>query len=492
MQEKKSLHWLKRHSLEIKDLKFGRSLIEQEDEYSVVINLPDGKQRWVIRDFNSFGLSFKIPDISYDYKRLEKFLRNLQIFQGHKHITTIHAASTNFIKPYQDKYLLVDIQFFPNSSQAQIDSDYQRVELHDEWQPCIHFLHPFLYDRPVKGKVIKVNKKGMLVSLHLQHNDIFPNVEIKKLKLNIPSVGDLTCSVAVHDIFWISNFPTQLFLNLKFLKTEKLAVEMFGQLLVLHGKQIDNSVNIMKLIKDAELFPKNIKKHLHFSYLNSDEDYVQVLELRHLAYRHSGKIPKGTPVSSMTDRYDDRSRIIVCKHHGKVIGSVRMTFCEHPREQFELEESIQLPDKFLKERNDIGEISRMCIHPEYQRTDLVVGLIERSFMYVIKTGKKYIITSCDKKMLRFYKMLGFSRSGITFDLKTLHGVPHEFIYVKTKKGLTGLGMHPSVFFKVIYNIVNFNMQGRSKNVRLSLFYKLFYKVNACVGRVLYWLYGRKK
>ena len=482
MQEKKSLHWLHRHNVEVRTRKLGRSTLEQEEEFYVLVPLPEGPKKGQILGFN---------------RKLEKCLRNIKIYQGKTHITTIPAASTNFIKPYKEKELLVDIHFFPNSTRNQIDSDYERVELTDAWQPIVSFKHPFLYDRNITGKIIKVSKKGMLVSLHLKNNDLFPNIEIQHLKLHIPSVGDLTCAVNIHDVFWISNYPTQVFINLKFLRTERVAVEMFGQMLILHGKQVDESVNIMELIRKADLFPKHIKKHLQFDYLITEEDYLKVLELRQLAYTSTGKIPKETQLASTADRYDDYSRIIICRHKGKIRGpaeigiiQLRVTFCDTKDQKFELEESIKLPLQF-QSRQELAEISRMCIHPDFQRTDLVVGLIERAFMYTLKTGKKYIITSCDNKMLRFYKMLGFTSSGITFELKTLNDVPHEFIYVKTKKGLTGIGMHPTVFFMVLSNIVKFNM-GRSKNVRLTFYNLLWVRFNAWIGRMMYRFFGRRK
>jgi predicted GNAT family N-acyltransferase len=495
MNGKKKMEWVAESPIRIlqkRIFKLERYVVTPEDEFRVEIRSPEGIQVWPVMDFNAFGLSFIIPHQNIDLRLLQSFLTFIVISQGQRKITTIPLAEITQVS-FRGHELVVDIEFKTVHTVEKIpfDAELSGIGVQDDWQPYVVFEHPFLFEKHVEGKVVQVHNNGMRVSVQRQHSTLLPQTYLPKVNVQIPGVGDVDISAEVSDIQWSAVYPNHVFLDLKFLSTKRLVLEMFGELLVLHGQAVDKTVNLMKLMKDAGLYPKNIKKHMQYVYLSTKEEFQEVLQLRKLAYGSKGKVPVDVPVESMRDVYDDQSVIILCKHHHRVVGSIRVTYCKQPQDRFELEESITLPKEF-QNRYDQAEISRMCIHPEYQRTDLVVGLMERAFMHSLRSNRKNIITSCDLKMIRFYKILGFAQTGIQFELKTLHGVPHRFIYLKTRKGMTGLGIHPAAYYQVLARFFRYNLDNKFTWMNPGILARFWIYLNGALGVIFLALFGRKK
>ncbi len=468
-----------------------RYLLENEDEVYLVLEGPKGRQECTVRDFNCFGLSFVLPEQFVEIKHLGKFLKNIHIFHGKTLITTLSEAHLTSVSKYRRYKLLIDIEFSVAKSTDPYMNLWQYFDIVDDWQPSISFNHPFLYERQIRGKVLKLSKHGLLVAISTQNNDLLPHAVIPNLNLHIEGIGEIACSVEVESIEYLTHYYDQIFLYLKFVKIERIAFELFGQLLLVHGVSHHPSFKLIDIIKKAGLYPRDIKKHLSFTYLKSKEDYLEVLKLRLKAYMRAGKVEDDSSYLSMSDIYDDNSKIIVCKHHGRVIGSIRVTFCNESEDRFELEESITLPGKFA-DRSRCVEMSRLCVDDHYWGTDIVIGLIERAYIYSLKTGRKYLITSCVQSMWRFYKRMAFRNTKITFELKTLQGTPHKFIYIPLRSGMAGLGMHPAVFFMFFHKIVQFNLRAKSQMMHVGLFHRFWMFCNAQVGKGMLYLMNRFK
>src|SRR4029453_1790093 len=86
--------------------------------------------------------------------------------------------------------------------------------------------------------------------------------------------------------------------------------------------------SVLKSLRADGALPKTVSDSLEFAFVRSSAEYREVLELRRAAYAAEGKIPPGTSADDMSNIFDSRSRIVVCKLRGRIVASARLTFHE--------------------------------------------------------------------------------------------------------------------------------------------------------------------
>jgi len=142
----------------------------------------------------------------------------------------------------------------------------------------------------------------------------------------------------------------------------------------------------------------------------------------------------------MQDRFDKNSVIVWARSGSRIVGSVRVTYCEEADDRFELDDSGVVPT-YLPRRDTI-EVSRLCVSDEFEGSNLVLGLIERAVEIGLNRQVKWVITSATDEKVRYYKNIGFATPGISFDLATLHGVPHHLLILDVASVTHAHKMHP--------------------------------------------------
>ena len=134
-----------------------------------------------------------------------------------------------------------------------------------------------------------------------------------------------------------------------------------------------------------------------------------MIQLRTKAYANEGKFEAGQ--GAMVDEYDNRSIIVIAKHHGKIVASLRLIISSKDQ-RLEHEHSLVLPSNFPCRSNTI-EITRVCTHPDYRHGDLLEGLFRTSFI-AMTHGRFWILGSSTDELLPIYEKMGFRKSKIRF------------------------------------------------------------------------------
>lgn len=267
--------------------------------------------------------------------------------------------------------------------------------------------HPFLYDQTSLIKVRRIARKRFLIENYDQSLAIFPSMEIV-FSLNLFS-GNEPIHAKVEAVQPIAG-GISFIANIDFLSenTEKAIVRYFLRLIDI------GPFSLRKLGFNTA----NIKNIMTYRFVKSQQEYVEVLKLRKLAYSAVKKLKKEAELSDVSHWYDPNSRIITAWHHNRLIGSANVFFANGEDIPFELQRHIK-PEEFKKLPNarDMIEVVGLCMHHDYRKSDILMGIFERIFHVLITTNKSYIVAATDPYLWKVYEPLGFEKTGIKYTLR---------------------------------------------------------------------------
>ncbi len=224
----------------------------------------------------------------------------------------------------------------------------------------------------------------------------------------------------------------------------RLLIEVPGEVLskrlerdIINHLILDPGLNMEK-IRNAGFKIRNIASGFRFRFVRTQEEYEQVLKLRFAAYEAAGKLPEGATLHTVIAPLDRISRILIALHGDNVVASVAMSFPE-------TEDVILDTEKPLKggyqgkvpQKTEMIEIARLCTAPEYRGGDLLLRMFEHIYRIFATSGRRYLISSTDKKLWPIYKNLGFKKVGLSYPHPYLAGMIHEVILIDLTVPVTG-------------------------------------------------------
>ncbi|MGO8998475.1 MAG: GNAT family N-acyltransferase [Polyangiaceae bacterium] len=187
-------------------------------------------------------------------------------------------------------------------------------------------------------------------------------------------------------------------------------------------------------------------------YVENDEDMQQVLALRLAAYHSKNKFAFAKSAADMLDPYDAYSRQIVCRVGSRIVGAVRLVYvdCDRTRSE-ELALGAPLPDWLFDV--PFGEISRLCTHPEFRGSDVLITLLQHLGRVAAMSGLPWLLGSCDDQC-PLYEKLGFKKMpGVRYDAYGRAGI--DVVAVELKDFFDGRGMGALVWGHVHAPVVDF-------------------------------------
>jgi len=258
-------------------------------------------------------------------------------------------------------------------------------------------------------------------------------------------VGDISLSVTITRIGITSERGKDfLVVGTEFSNLTVGAKNIIGQYLL----QFTNAENLTDL-RSAGFLPMSIAKGTDFFFLKSEEDYEEVLRLRKLAHLHSGTVDPELSRLDMGDRFDLNSRIVVGKHKGKIIASIRVHFnvLEEPMEH---EQHIDWPAN-LPRRDQIVELSRACTHPDFRSNDLLASLLRFMSTTCLQPQRPWILISTIEDLKDFYVKVGLPDTGISYTHPQFRGTQYMLLG-NAYDMLLGRSSHP-IYWNVVWRDV---------------------------------------
>jgi hypothetical protein len=242
--------------------------------------------------------------------------------------------------------------------------------------------------------VCSLRNKFLIAGMRLRLTAVFPMGSVISIQVEISRIG--ITSIGGRD---------RLVVGTKFVELSSFARQAIGQYLVQFS-----DVESLEDLRLAGLAPKSLSLGVDFYNLKSEDDYVEVLELRKLAHTLDGNLKSSITAAEMGDIDDARARIVVGKYHGKIVSTARIRYNELD-EPLEHESHVAWP-KELPRRDQIIEVSRVATHPAFRRNNLLAALFRFTCHNIIQPERPWLVMSCLDQMVPYYQKIGFRKTGL--------------------------------------------------------------------------------
>lgn len=306
-------------------------------------------------------------------------------------------------------------------------------------------VHPFLYDHRSLIKVTAISRKLFVARCFDRSFVVFPEMTInfdlstffatepvtgRVMRVWDDQQGGVEFSIRIDDL------PRS---------TEKGIVQYVLQFL---------DWEPLKL-KQVGFLTEDVKSVVNFRYSRTPEDYEAVRRLRLAAYSAVGKIDRGADISAVTYDYDQFSRILTAWHHDRLVASVTVLFADGDKNKFEIQKLIPAEDfQKLGLPATMVEVAGLCIHHDYRKSDILLGLFERLFHVLVTSGRLKIIAGTDKHLWKIYRDIGFRKTGIKYRIPKYGDLEHDVIEVHRRVGSYGLGLDPVRWDRVWHSVAD--------------------------------------
>lgn len=180
----------------------------------------------------------------------------------------------------------------------------------------------------------------------------------------------------------------------------------------------------LEILKQQGLKLKSIRNLVDYGFVENKTDMAEVAELRRMTY---GKTDKVNAQTKFTDAFDEKSKILIVRHHQRIIASVRIFYPTSKNEPLEHQQyDIDFPSNFPT-NTEIAEMMRLCTHEAYRKSDLLLGILEFAAIDILQENRKYVLGCAEKKLLPLYLKLGFRNTRITYPNSSLNNMLHHVI-----------------------------------------------------------------
>ncbi|HET6439431.1 MAG TPA: GNAT family N-acyltransferase [Anaeromyxobacter sp.] len=284
-------------------------------------------------------------------------------------------------------------------------------------------------------RVLDISWGGMQLETSLRNKFIVPGMELKTT-CTFPTLGQVCLELRVVHVRVVTRGQKQvLSVGVRYSSGGAEAVGAMGQYLL----QFGSGITVQDLCAQGFRIPSS-SRALDFCSIRTPEEYREVLRLRRLAYVHARKLGEETKDLDTGDSFDARSRILVAKHRGRVVGSIRLMFPESEGDRLNHEQFLELP-RGLPPRREMVELFKACTHPGYRGSDLFYVLIRQAALIILQAGRRYALMSATDALAPVYARFGFRRVGTAYQHPTMR-LRHHLMMVDVPRVAAGVGINP--------------------------------------------------
>lgn len=303
--------------------------------------------------------------------------------------------------------------------------------------PIISSSDPLDPNRIIYFKVLNASRTGMLLCTSLSNKHLFPGMEMKGAVLDIPGMGKSDV-----DLFVENSRPSDDRQTVLYGVSIKGTAHNFHVLMTKYlsnlGQAEEGQDRIELLAKENSLH-KNLRRHLTIREISSEREYEAVLKLRLLGYSRAGKIRDGLSWKDMGEGLDTEGLIL-----GAYLGGQLIASCE-----FRLAKThgLRLAEKFnLKNFNismqNLAEINKLVVHPNAQRSDVVLGIFQRIHAIGMLNGQPDGLVVAEDKLIPLYMRLGFQSLGVSYQHPVKEDTKLTLMLIRGNTYATSEGMNP--------------------------------------------------
>ncbi len=314
--------------------------------------------------------------------------------------------------------------------------------------------NPAKFNDYIFFRVEDISATGMRIVTSMRNKLLMRGQRLEST-LSVPCVGAIQCNFEVKRIDFSTHAERDyIVLGVEFLRRDNLLLKVLAEYLLQFGE----GVTAQSLVNDG--FPlNNAFRRFDFSYVKTEKEYDEVLELRYRSYQAAGKLAENASPKSMSDEFDARSRILIVKHNDKVVGSVRVIFHEDS-DRLSYGRYFDVPPEGLPPKSEYAEASRLCTDPTYRGAEIAYHLVEHMVLTTVQSGRKYIVSGAAGSLLDLWSKCGFKRLGINYRSLDFGGMPHELILMNTHEVALGKGIDLRLWNRVFGRLVVYMLENR--------------------------------
>jgi predicted GNAT family N-acyltransferase len=284
-------------------------------------------------------------------------------------------------------------------------------------------------------RVVDVSWDGMQLETSLRNKFLVPGVELRTT-CTFPTQGQLHLDLrVVHARVVERGSKKVLAVGVTYAPRGAGGREVIGRYLL----QFAAGATVQEL--RAHGFPlRSSSQAIDFGSLQTDEEYGEVLRLRRLAYVHARKVSADAKDVDMADAFDARSRILVAKHRGQVVGTARLMFPESEADRLNHEDFLELPPG-VPPRTELVEVFKTCTHPGYRGSDLFYALLQHVALVIVQSGRRYALMSATDSLAPIYRRFGFRHTGAAYEHPGMR-MRHHLMLLDVARVIEGVGVSP--------------------------------------------------
>jgi len=359
-------------------------------------------------------------------------------------------------------------------SPAEEARDGQERRQEDRWPSSSQFDPTAVAQNPAKFndylyfKVADISVSGLQLVSSLRNKFLIPGMTLS-LQISLPMVGQISLPVKIARVGCaIENGKDHLAVGTTFINISQAAKATIGQYLLQFGTEVD-----IEELRSHEFYPSSFASAIDFGFLRTDEEYKEVLNLRYRAYGNAGKLSVDATLDDMADIFDTRSRIIIGRHQGKIVASVRITFAELGQ-KFEIENDAEWSAEFPP-REETVEVSKLCTDPEYRGSDLLISIFRQIVLTSLQAGRVWAIIGTTQDMLGLYEKVGLQKTQTRYLHKQFRNIEHVVAQGHLPSFIKGEGvsaLHWNVIWKGLSEYLHDNQtihMDRWSYVRLAIY-----------------------
>lgn len=336
---------------------------------------------------------------------------------------------------------LVGVRLHKKQNESVVDHNRRsatRWVCSSQFHPVAVAPNPVEFNDFVYITVRDISASGIRALTSLRNKFIVPGMHLE-WQMSFPLTGHTLVKTRVARASLTShNGKDYLELGMEMEELGKSQKEVIGQYLV----QFSDADSLEEIRKQG-FSPVSLTKGIDYSYIKSEEDFREVLNLRLISNRVANKVPEKYSPEDMSDIYDSRSRIIVGRYKSKIVGTVRLTLVESDQ-SLEAESFIQLPD-FFPRRDQIVECSRAATDPNYRRGDLWYSLIQHVVVTALQAKRHFAVASTTSELLPMYAAIGFRDADLTYIHPLYPDKTQHLLYASIPDALAGKNVSAAVW-----------------------------------------------
>ena len=311
----------------------------------------------------------------------------------------------------------------------------------DAFRPTGIASNPARFNDFVLFQVLDISRQGMRLLTSLRNNFLVRGMHLDAI-ISFPMVAQIAARIRVQNVSFVTrNEKDYLSIGVQLEGLKPREASVISQYMAQFG-----DVDSLREFQDGGFHQVPLRRSLEFSVVRTEEEYREVLNLRHLAYLADGKIAPSATINEVADIHDSRARILIGKHRGKTVATARLAFHELG-DITEHEEFITWPNNFPR-RDDAVEVTRACTHPDYRRAGVFFELLRHIVIGAVQAGRIWVVTSSTEDLVPLYKFVGMREAGVNYNHPELNNLRHVVLTGNIPDALSGRSVGPVAWNQV--------------------------------------------